>query len=220
VFDDAAQILAQDAVIHGSAAQSMTNILPNPGNPAQMPPALLFFLAAARSGDVAGWMGEKALDVLRKDGARRGGDILSRMARDMAGLSKTLAEPVSQDWRGMAIPLYWQNEIQKMHLFYRHQSGGRDDDPVRPENRSTRFIFDLHLDHIGDVQLDGLMKDKRLDLILRTRTMFSRSMQAIMRRRYLEVLESGHLTGDMAFQSRADQWVRVEIKPPGLETTA
>ena len=76
---------------------------------------------------------------------------------------------------------------------------------------STRFIFDLNLTRLGDVQLDGLMKSRRLDLILRTGTMFSHSMQTAMREKYQNVLELGNLTGDLVFQNRMDQWVRVKV---------
>lgn len=217
-FDEAAQILAQ-AAAHDPAAQVLNAILPRPVSPAQMTPALLFFIAAVQSGDMPGWMGDKAINALRREGLR-GADALGRLTRDFSGLSKMQAEPLSQDWRGMAIPMLVQGEIQKIHLYYRHQGGEREEDGEESKERSTRFIFDLNLSRMGDVQLDGLMKGKRFDLILRTHTPFSHAMQATMRRTYLDVLEAGNLSGDLAFQTRKDQWIRVSIKDSGLKTSA
>jgi hypothetical protein len=219
VFDDALDVMNMQAAAQNVAAQSLAKIIPTPANPAQMGPAILFFVAAIRAGDIGGWMGDKTLNALKRDGAR-GNDILSRLSRDFAGLSKTLSEPLTQDWRGLSIPYVWQNDIQKMHLYFRHQGGDDKDTPDDQKNRSTRFIFDLHLDRMGDVQLDGLMKGPRLDLILRTHTPFVHTMQTVMRQKYLDILEAGNLHGDLAFQTKKDQWVRVDMRLSSLKTTA
>lgn len=217
-FDEAAQILAQ-AAAHDPAVQVLNAILPRPASPAQMTPALLFFIAAVQSGDMPGWMGDKAINTLRREGLR-GADALGRLTRDFSGLSKMQTEPLSQDWRGMAIPMLVQGEIQKIYLYYRHQGGEREEDGEESKERSTRFIFDLNLSRLGDVQLDGLMKGRRLDLILRTHAPFSHAMQATMRRKYLDVLEAGSLSGDLAFQTRKDQFVKVDVQQTAMKTSA
>ena len=219
VFDDALDILtAQSASSHMAASQSsLAKIMPNPGNPAQMGSAILFSMAAIRSGDISSWMGEKTIAALKRDGARI--DILGRLQKDFSGLSKMMTEPISQDWRGVAIPMMWQNDLQKINLYYRHQEAEKDEPTDKPGDKMTRFIFDLTLDRLGPVQLDGLMKKNRLDLILRTQTPFSRSMQATMRKKYLEVLDHGQLGGDLAFQTRHDQWVKVDIRAQQLRAS-
>ena len=221
VFDDALDVLSAtpEAAQHAATTSSLAKILPSPSNRAQMASAILFFVAAIRSGDVGGWMGEKALNILKRDGGR-GSDILEKMTREISGLSRLLSEPLSQDWRGMPIPFLWQNEVQKMHLYYRHQGSEDQDQPEEKKDRSTRFIFDLHLDRMGDIQLDGLMKAQRLDLILRTQSPFAFGMQRVMRQKYLDILETGKLEGDLAFQTRKDQWVKVDARQAGLKTTA
>ena len=119
-----------------------------------------------------------AISALRRD--PRGMQALTRMGRDIAGLQKTDADPVTQDWKALTLPMMWQNDIHKIHMFYRRQHSDQDDDSSdAKKGDSTRFIFDLNLDRMGDMQIDGLMKDKRLDLILRTREKpFSPPMQA------------------------------------------
>ena len=218
VFDDTLETLGH-MMPQAHMAQTMAAVLPNPATPATMPSAIAFFIAAIQSGDLASWMGDKAISALRRD-AGRGGDLISRLTRETDGLSRTMDTPVSQDWRGVALPFVWQNELQKIHLFYRKQGGDKEEDQDGAE-QSTRFLFDLNLDRMGDVQIDGLMKAKRLDVILRTGTLLSHGMQTALRRKYLDVLEAGHLTGDLAFQNRLDQWVRVPIenRPATLKTS-
>jgi hypothetical protein len=217
-FDEAYQILAPTMMGAGGAQAASGPILPNPATPQNMPPAMLFFMAAIGAGDLSGWLGEKAMNNLRREGAK-GADIISRMNRDFAGLVRMSDEPVTQDWRGMAIPMLWQNEVAKINLFYRHNDPEKDEHDDKDGERNTRFLFDLELTQIGPMQLDGYMKSKRLDLIVRSQTPFSHVMQNEMRKLYLNVLEQGSLTGDLAFQHRADQWVKVDIRQSEIHTS-
>ncbi len=215
VFDDALQVLSPQMPV----AQAMGNMIPNAATPAQIPPAMLFFMAAVGAGDLSGWIGEKAANALRREGVK-GADILNRMTRDFAGLSRMSDDPVSsQDWKGVAIPMMWQNDISKVHVFYRHQDAEKDDEQESSGDRSTRFLFDFNLTKIGDMQLDGFMKAKRLDLIVRTKTLFSPAMQNHMRQLYQSVLDQGGLSGDLGFQNRPDQWVQVDMRQSALKTS-
>ena len=215
-FEETVTILARQGGT--GAVQNFTNMIPNPATPAKIPPAILFLFAAIGAGDAAGWMGEKTLNILRRDGAK-GSDVLSRLTRDFSGLSRILSDTATQDWKSMTLPLSWQNEIQKIHVHFRKQNGG-EKDSNHPKGGSTRFIFDLHLDQMGNVQLDGLMREKRLDLILRTETPFSHVMQSTIRQKYLDVLETGNLSGDLAFQNRMGQFVKVDIRHSNIGVNA
>lgn len=214
VLDEAIQILAPQMPV----AQAMGNMLPNPSTPAQIPPAMLFFMAAIGANDLSGWLGDKAMNALRREGTK-GADIMTRLNRDFAGLSRLADDPVSQDWKGVAIPMMWQNDISKIHVFYRHQDHEADGEAEDGGERSTRFLFDFHLTQIGDVQLDGYMKAKRLDLIVRTKTMFSHSMQTQMGRLYQDVMEKGGLSGGLVFQNRPDQWIQVDMRKKMVQTS-
>ncbi|MGZ9109371.1 MAG: hypothetical protein ACXW4B_11195 [Micavibrio sp.] len=218
VFDETLNLLGP-AGMPAPTAQSFANILPSPAAPTQMPAAILFFMAAIGAGDLPGWLGEKALTALRREGAK-GNDLIQRLTRDIAGLTRMMDEPVTQDWKAMALPMLWQNEITKINLFYRHQDTEKENDKDEQGDRSTRFLFDLHLKRIGPLQLDGFMKAKRLDLIVRTKTPFSHAMQSDMRRLYLDTLGKGLLTGELGFQNRMDQWVSVDVRQAELQTTA
>lgn len=217
-FDDALDLISP-AGIQAQATQNFAHVLPSPAAPAQMPAAILFFMAAVGAGDLPGWMGEKAINALRREGDK-GNTILQRLTRDFAGLSRMMDDPVSQDWKAMAIPMMWQNEVTKINLFYRHQDSEKNENQENSGERSTRFLFDLNLTRIGPLQLDGYMKAKRLDLIVRTKTPFSTSMQNDMRRLYADTLGKGQLTGELGFQNRLDQWVTVDVRQAEVQTSA
>jgi hypothetical protein len=105
----------------------------------------------------------------------------------------------------------WENELSHVMLYYRHdgkQEGGDAD----KDSKTTRFIFDLRLDRMGDVQLDGFHRGKRLDLIVRTKAPVSPRMQQEMRRAYTNAVELAGASGELLFQNRAEQFVSIKIE--------
>ncbi len=205
-LDDIQQTLQQLAP---QMAQAMTATLPSPATaPQRLPAAALFFIAAIRSGDLSSWLGEKTVDMLRRGGRA---DAITRLSRDISGLSKSAAEPVSQDWRALTLPVHdGQQDIQKMMLYWRQDREKEENEDDR-KNRGTRFIFDLSLSRMGPVQLDGLHRQGRLDLILRTPGALSADMQQAVRRAWINALEQTELSGEISFQNKPEQFVKIDV---------
>ena len=62
---------------------------------------------------------------------------------------------------------------------------------------------------MGDVQLDGYLNNKRLDLIVRTQSDFSKPMQQTMRIAYSNAIKQADMNGDLTFQGHTNNWVHV-----------
>ena len=183
-------------------AASLGRSLPNAGTPSQLGAAGLMFIAAVKSGNFDMVLGDKKIDLLQRIG--RGGTMDSLTQAPRAGG----AEPaVQSDWRAVPLPMFWENEIHKITLFTRKE--GDDGQKENQNNGSTRFIFDLSLTRMGDIQIDGLIKESRLDLVLRTENSFSEPMQQTMRQAYSAALGHTDLTGDLKFQGSTDNWIHV-----------
>lgn len=189
------------------AAQNLSNILPNPAQPVKIPAAALLFIAAVKAGDINMWLGEKNIDAMRRSGKA---EFVSRMAREFSGLNKLSSEPVNPEWRGMSIPMFGQGQIDKIHLYYRHSDHGNDQDQEQAEKgKGTRFIMDMSLTQIGDVQLDGYTRGKQLDLAVRTKQPFSAAMRYEMTRRYIHTLEIAGMEGALVFQAQPDKFIKI-----------
>ncbi|QQG35902.1 MAG: hypothetical protein HYS17_10425 [Micavibrio aeruginosavorus] len=215
VFDELAEI--QNLQIQATTVHSLAQILPSPAQPAKLPAAALLFIAAVRAGDIQAWLGDKTVDQLRRGGKA---EWVARMSREFSGLNKLASEPVNAEWRGMSIPLYAQGQIDKIHLYYRSSDHGSDrDQEQKNKGGSTRFIFDLNLSAIGPVQLDGYVRNKTLDLAVRTEQPFSAAMRHNMTRRYIHVLEAAGLEGTLIFQSHPDKWVHITPRTDLLSTS-
>jgi hypothetical protein len=201
LMNDIYQALAQ---IMPRAAQAMNAMTPSPNNPAQIGPAALFFIAAVRGGDLTQWLGSNSSDALRRGGKS---GLLERLGFESSTLNKLATDNVSGEWRAVSLPLMWENQVQKIALYYKNDS--RQEQDNNPEARQHRFLFDLSLDAMGPVQIDGLFRAQRLDLIVRAKEPFSAAMQTEMRRIYAGALGKTSITGDLSFQNRPDQWVTI-----------
>jgi hypothetical protein len=187
-------------------ATSLVRTLPNAGNPGQIATNAMAFIAAVRSGDIAGWLGNQKTDALRQIGKS---DILNSLTQSgRAGAPAPTAEVAPMgEWRAVPLPMFWEGEIHKITLYTRREDG----DEKKKENQGgqTRFVFDLSLSRMGDIQLDGLLRDKRLDLVVRAQNGFSLPMQQTMRQAYSGALENTELTGELNFQGSTKNWVHV-----------
>lgn len=207
------------------AAQAMSNVTPSPAaQPTQFGAAVMFFVSAVRSGDVQSWLGDRALDVLRTAGR---GDLGARAGQEAGLLGRLIGSEQTnpgQDWRGIALPVMHEDEIQKMMLHYRNEDS-EGEGAEAGKSKQTRFIFDLSLDRMGPVQLDGLFRpgagpeqsDGRLDVILRTEELFSEASRQKMRQLYFEALKQTNVTGELSFQFTPEQWVKINSKPDSSE---
>lgn len=203
-LDDLGQAIRQSAA-SPQAAQAMTAAIPNPANPAQMPPAILMFIAAVRGGDISGWLNERTIDTLRRAGRE---DTVNRLSRDFTGINRLSAEPAGQDWRTMPLPMMWEGELHHIMLYYKHGERGDEDEQ---SGKGTRFIFDLSLDRMGPVQLDAFHRPGRLDLIVRTESPLSGEMQKRMRGLYINALEQAGTKGELSFQGKREKFVEIEL---------
>jgi len=199
-FDEMVQTFLQQSPQN---AASLLKILPSPSNPAQLSAAGLTVMAAVRSGDFSILLGDKKIEALQR--LSKSTNLLSRMTQDTS--APRLETASHSDWRAVPLPLFWQGEIHKITLFTRKETDEQNQQDK--ENGSTRFIFDLSLSRMGDAQVDGYIKEKRLDLVIRTQNSFSAPMQQQMRSAYAGALSQAGLQGDVSFQGHTKNWVHV-----------
>jgi hypothetical protein len=218
VMQDIYESLMQAAPQAAQAFSAMTpSVAGGAASTAQMTPAAMFFIAALRGGDMSQWLGQKTADILQNIGK---GDLLSRLNGEgrLLGLMADSAPP--GEWRALTLPFFGQGEFQRVALHYRHEAPPEDS----PEQKGghVRFLFDLSLDRMGDVQLDGLFNTggKRLDLIVRTQQPFSQAMMAEMRRIYAGAVEQANVYGELSFQGDPRKWVTIDYKEEAIGVSA
>ncbi len=213
IMEEVQQSLEQSGM---PVAQAFQGVLPNAASASGLGAGVLFFVAALRSGDIQSWIGDKALETLRRSGHD---SVFKRLKQELSGLMRLNEDRISGQWRALSIPVAWNEEIHRICVYTREEHDHCSDDRQTRLSGKSRFVIDLSLDQMGSVQIDGLFSRTkgdsdqstagRLDLILRTQNSFSQAMKQQMRRAYQEALLETQITGELSFQDHGLEWIRI-----------
>ena len=168
----------------------------------QLAPTVLFFLAALRGGDVRGWLGDEATRTLERAGRR---DVLARLSKDFAEISK-LGDDSGGDWRPVSLPFFDGEELCELWMSTRRHRNDEDDG-----DEATRFVIKLELSNLGRLQLDGLVQERRFDLILRSERLLAADLRQDLSAIMGASLGATGLEGELVFESGG----RFPASPPG-----
>lgn len=198
------------AALEGSdrtIAQLVLNtVMPQPNR--RLGAALMFFLSAARRGDARAWLGEEANQALERTGRR---DLLALLGDEFRTMARQAAEPLPEGWRPFEVPVYDGHALTRLHLHVRPvgdedgtEGGGRERGA-----RGSRFLIDVDLSRLGPLQLDGLVRPRRFDLILRSREGLAAETRQELTGVFVNCLETVGYTGGLTFQAGSRGWVSV-----------
>ncbi|HCS22545.1 MAG TPA: hypothetical protein PLW48_05010 [Alphaproteobacteria bacterium] len=191
-----------------AAAQNMLQTIP--AATTRLAPTSLFFLAALRMGNIESWLGENALQALRSGGKR---ELAERLTQDFAKLASLSKTAIAGEWRAISMPLLQQDQHVHLIQFFLRQpppdDAGEDGEGASAREKTTRFILNLHLSRMGDMQLDGFVQKKRFDLIMRAEESLPAAIRQEILQKFTAGLEQSGMEGSMRFQTRAEQWVVV-----------
>jgi hypothetical protein len=183
-------IQAADA---GVAQHIVNNVIPS-ATP-QLANAILFFLTALRGGEVRNWLGRDGANLLERMGR---GDLLNRLAADLGQLGRAAETVLGGDWRGFVFPFFDGFEVQQLWAFLR-EHGGQDPE----EKPGQRFVVEFELSALGTLQFDGLVQQKRFDLIVRSHSELPDTMRDDIAEIFSSGIEVTGFEGAIVFQSGA-----------------
>lgn len=185
------------------ATQRTLQGVPQPG--ARLASGMLFFLAALSGGNLGRWLGADALQTLRASGRDA---LVGRLSRDLAQMGRMAdgagGPSTAGDWRLLPIPLWDGDHVHQLRLFLRQHENRRDGGKKRDRRDPTRFILELEMSRLGEMQLDGLIRDKRFDLMMRTRGAMPDNMRVEIRRIFDDANQAAGYAGNLGFQASAD----------------
>lgn len=208
VWEPLQTLIATLHTVNPAAAQTVAQMLPHSAAPQNMGALSLIFLSMMRTGDIEGWIGKPATDLLKQTGKI---DILRALSGESAVSNRLEQTALPAEWRAAVLPFWNDGQIHKLPVYYKHwQDEQEDGDKIR-EQRRMRFLFNLQLSRMGDVQVDGFLQKEKLDMILRTKAAMSVEMQQAMKITYTRAMERSNLAGEITFQFKPEQWVEVGV---------
>jgi hypothetical protein len=181
---------ALDRMRGSAAATSFDALVPMPGP--DLAARILALLAALQRGRFEDWTGRD----LHRGLSRAAGEIATRLGEDFGRLAAVAGES-SGEWRFVPVPLFAGGTLGQIRLFFRGPRRGRD--RAAPGCEGTRFLVDVELERLGPLQLDGLVLERRFDLIVRTRAAMASSMRRDIAAIFNEARDLGALDGEIDF---------------------
>ena len=196
-------------------AQALRDTIPE-ASP-RLVPTTLFFLAALRIGNIESWLGAPVLQTLRQAGK---GNLVDRLTADFGKIAAQTKETVAGDWRAISMPLRHDEGVSQMQFFVRQQHDDKEEkkDDAGGPRPITRFILNLRLSRLGDMQLDGLMHPARLDLIMRSADALPFPMRQDLMQSFQRGLGQVGMQGGISFQTKAESWINIAL--PHQRTSA
>lgn len=202
---------AGEGQISSALAAQVQQRVPAPG--ANLSSNLLFLLSALNAGQVGSWLGRTTLDQMQREGQ---GDLVSRLDGDLSQAAR-IADANTGEWRALILPFLDDGQLRQLRLFLRNRDEDTEENGTDgPNADATRFLLEIELNSLGDLQADGLIRTKLFDLILRTRRPFSRPMREEITRIFTASNHSLGLAGQILFEV-SDDWQPAAAKAGGLQ---
>ena len=176
----------------GAAGATAERAVPAPG--ANLAGAVLFFLSALMRGNLVGWLGHDAVKLLEDQGQA---ELVGRLSARFRRLARLAGHPAPGDWQALFVPLLDGEAVRQLRLFIRRRRRGRG---AGEGDHGTRFVIELELSRIGDLQLDGLVRERRFDLVLRSHRALSDIVRCGVTDLFADGLAATGLSGGLAFQ--------------------
>ncbi len=179
-----------------------------------LPGTLLFFLNAVGQGNVRSWLGNSAFDTLTRAGKA---ELIGKLMQEFQQTEQTVHDNVVGEWRSYTVPLHDNSQFTAMHIYVhgdreRHasrQSGGKPGGPSQ-----VRFLIDIRMSRIGALQLDGFLRPKQLDIIVRSESRLPPNLANDLRTTYARTLEAIGYNGALSFQNGRQSWLNIQKPAP------
>ena len=179
-----------------------------------MAPGLLFLLQALRIGGAPRWLGPQTARTV--DQLRRG--TVDRLDRELASLRGRAVDGAGGEWRTYQLPVLADGAVEALRLYTRDRDGGAPggDEDDRPQGQ--RFVIEINFTRLGPYQFDTLVRDKHLDLMVRTHRTVPDDMRRGLHEVFAKTVEALGLTGTVGYHVVKAFDLRAEPSPSGTET--
>ena len=193
-------IVAVVATTDADAAQRFVNNS-TPAMNNRLASSMLFFFVAVQGGVPRTWLGDAATKALERAGRR---DLVDRLGDDFSNMRELSEERGPGDWRTFLFPFFDGDELQQLRMFTRHGDEDEDEEEEGGRRRNVRFVVDVNLTQLGELQLDGLVQDRRFDLIVRSKSDLTPQMREDIGGIFAEGVEATGFEGNVVFEKAAN----------------
>ena len=171
----------------------LENIISKPGK--NLTASLAYFLGAVRAGQATNWTG----NLLNEQAFSNRERFLERLQDDFSFMQRA-SEPSDTGWRGFFLPLLDDNHLSIIQFFIRHEHYRKHHSKTKNDNGTVQFLVEVNLTNIGTMQIEGRIKNKELDLVIRTRKILKRPLKQGIESVFINTLTTSELAGKLTFR--------------------
>ena len=171
----------------------LENIISKPGK--NLTASLAYFLSAVRTGQAKNWTGTLFNEQAFSNRER----FLEQLQDDFSFMQKA-SEPSDTGWRGFFLPLLDENHLSIIQFFLRNEHHRKPNAKTKNDNDAVQFLLEVNLTTIGTMQIEGRIKNKELDLIIRTRKFLKGPLKQGIERVFIKTLTTSELVGKLTFR--------------------
>lgn len=180
--------------------QLADRLLPQPNE--KLSSTLLVLLSALRGGSFEGWLSEET-DAKLDPFSRL--EFITKLREDFQNMSRQTQQSETQEWRLYQLPILGDETLSQLNFYLHNQKEGSGTQD--PDSLQQRFLIEISLSELGDIQLDGLVQKKKLDLIFRSEKYLDSKFITDLQTIFLTSLEAISLKGSLTFQQGKEQFI-------------
>ncbi|MEZ5758049.1 MAG: hypothetical protein R3D86_07495 [Emcibacteraceae bacterium] len=200
------------STLQGSAstaeASAFLSRIPAMQNPGQLTSGIIFFLSAINAVHPARvWLGPEVSDRLKQVGAEK---IIDRIGHDFTRIAQMATDRPTAEWRPYLVPIHNGSDISAVPILIKQISNDdRNKSKKDQENeesqkvKATRFMLEIKFSRFGMVHLDGLLKGKTLDIILKAANTIPFAVKTKLSQRYNDALKQNDFSGELIINDNA-----------------
>lgn len=197
---EALELLARTA----PAAEEAPPHLPRTDEPLAGP--LLQALDRLRRQDLSGLLGQEAAARLDREAPP---ELRAALSHELLSQGRPARDGQGAEWRSWQLPVIEDGRLALLQLDLRRiqpdeHHASADAPPPRAQHR---FLVEVALSRLGAMQLDGLLRDRRLDLIVRSAIRLPVPQREELARIFAAACEEARLVGAVIFQSGMGHWI-------------
>ena len=165
----------------------------------QLAKASLFLAGLLREGQGDQWLSKDHIKALDNASPQLGQQISNEIGSLRPQAFLQAAD--GSEWLKLVLPMFGQQQTDDLSLFWQKQDSEGQGHNGEQGPKSQRFIIETRFTQFGLMQLDGryMADEKKLDLMVRTRTTLDPAIRNGIRDRYHDVMQAGGLKGMIDF---------------------
>ncbi len=207
-FSDVLSFLASN---YPDIAREVQSKLPNLSN--SLASNMVAYIAGIKSGDITDIIGKRAVKMLEISAP----DILSRLRQSVGQMQTNLIESPLPHWSVIPLPIWLGAELQQLQM-YISKEPPENQQHTDQQIRGQRFVLEVGLSHIGDMQFDGFVRDrspaKSFDLMVRTAAALPDDVNQGIRGIFENAMAVTGMKGQVIFQHGRQHFVKPLAEAP------